>query len=246
MNQARAVGCMQCGAALTLCRQGRARCVYCLSEQPLPLDVALPLQESHELSTAVDELSRRKPSIWENELAVGVVSIVSSMGLLVVASGLASLDLLTYAPLSLGIVALGIRHVARRRALRKRLARLPLASTHIIDAQLGAGCPQCGALLTAGGESITATCGHCRTEAILPRPMVRQHLADLHRRVLVLLARERAVGEAREAGERAVHRAIYIPGAVLVFLVFLAVLALVACQIFAPELVERLFETLRR
>jgi hypothetical protein len=46
--------------------------------------------------------------------------------------------------------------------------------------------------------------------------------------------------------KRAVHGAIYIPGAVFLFLVFVAVLALFACQIFAPELVERLFEMIRQ
>ena len=244
MSQAHAVTCMQCGAAMTLRREGRARCVYCLSEQPLPLDVALPLQESHALSTALDDLSRRRRSLWENEMAA--VAVVACIGLLCAVSGV-WFALLNYGiPLSLGLVTLCVGHVGRSRALRKRLAILPFAATHIVEAHLHAGCPHCGALLTVGGGGITATCGYCRTEAILPRPMVRKHLADLHRRVLILAARRRAVVEAEEAGERAVRMAIHIPGAALLYVLFLAFLALFACQIFAPELVMRLFEMLRR
>jgi hypothetical protein len=76
---------------------------------------------------------------------------------------------------------------------RWRLRHLPLARLDLRSG-LRAACPNCGAQLVPVGK-VTATCGGCDTEALLPAPLVAAELQQRHHQLAT--ARRRSSGLVR-------------------------------------------------
>lgn len=204
--------CERCGAPLSLALQDRARCLFCLHEQRLPREVAATLSHDAALDARLEahvaKLRTYRRSRWGilAVLAVALPGIVCS-GVAIFGSAWSSRDdPLAFAmfafigigglglPLAIPFLWMRVQNGSRARVL----AALPAAVPRIVDAQLASACPRCGAGHGATA-SLTATCGHCGTEALLPLPLVDVRLARRHAEVLDAKRRGEAEVDAAKA-----------------------------------------------
>jgi len=184
-----------------------------LESQPLPTHIATPLASASALAKQLDDAEQRVASFGAARGKLWIILAINIPGALLAACMIAwsaltqdsTVGVMMYAVLGIGgtapviaIPALWMRTQARARD--RQLAALPLSVPRIEDASLSSSCPQCGARHEATG-GLTVVCSSCRTEALLPVPLVE---ARLHRRhQLVVAARVEGQAEA-QAGMAAV------------------------------------------
>ncbi len=209
MREGAAATCERCGAPLALAQGGKARCVFCLHAQPLPAHVAQPLAESARLSAELDAAERAAGALGKSHYAIWVILGINIPGLALAGAAIFGAALtqqnpvgtLMFAALGIGgllpFIAIPIAWIrTQNKAKALSLAGLPLAVPRVEAMGLVCVCPNCGAPEPAGADRLTVVCGHCRTEALLPLPMVGARLARKHQEVLSARQLERAGGQA--------------------------------------------------
>jgi hypothetical protein len=188
--------------------------VYCLEAQPLPKDVAAPLATSDQLAAQLDQALRQLGRATGGRKATWIILGVNLPGVLLAGSAIAwsaaTQDSVVGA-LMFGYIGIGgmapviaiplLWWRTQKKARLAELARLPLAVPHVAPAGISSSCPSCGAPHAPTAGRLTAVCGHCRAESLLPLPLVGAHLARQHQHVV--RARLEASAEGR-AGMTAV------------------------------------------
>lgn len=194
---ARSLRCPSCGAAVPLRR--RPRCLFCLAWVDVPPDVQIPLDQADRLErtleTADAELRAARSSArsvrWARlrsvvQIGCGALAVVGMLGVQVAVGGVdpgsvlaIGANLLVYAGiggamLAGWLVSLGMAS--------RRLRRLPLADVRVED-RLVPDCPACARALPVDG-GLTAICGGCGVESLLPAALVDGALRAKHARVL--------------------------------------------------------------
>lgn len=208
-----AAPCERCGAPLSLSHAGRARCLFCLHDQSLPRGVSAPLEEHASLARELDEVRARTVRLARSRFSTLGLFAVIATGVVCAGAGIyrgaiahegdalafamfASIGVLGLLPfVAIPILWVRVQETARAR----RLASLPVSTPVVRDERVTSDCPTCGATHPAVVQSLTATCAHCRTEALLPLPLVDARLARLHRDVVDARALGNAEADATKA-----------------------------------------------
>ncbi len=201
--------CDQCGAPLALAQGGQARCVFCLHTQPLPAHVAAPLAASAQLSTQLDAAQKAAGRWDKSNYAIWVILGINIPGVLLAGAAILGATLaqqnivgtLMFATIGFGgmlpVIAIPIAWLrTKQKAKRLALARLPLAVPHVAPMGLSCTCPNCGSPEPAVAGRLSVVCSHCRTEALLPLPMVGARLARQHQEVVGARQKVSAEGQA--------------------------------------------------
>lgn len=212
-SEGQAAACSRCGAALALAQGQQARCVYCLESQPLPSDIAAPLASAEALSAQLDEAKQAIARFGAARGKIWIILAVNIPGTLLAACMMAwaalsqdsALGIVMYAFIGIGgtapVIAIPILWMRTQQKARDlQLASLPLSVPQVENASLSSRCPKCGAAHAPAG-GLTVVCSSCRTEALLPVPLVQAKL--LRRHQLVIDARVRGDAE-KHAGTAAV------------------------------------------
>jgi hypothetical protein len=93
-------------------------------------------------------------------------------------------------PVALAIFVPLVAALLGRRKKRRQLAGLPTSHPVIYGDTLYSMCPHCGAPHDVPQLQLTATCGHCATEALLPLPLVNKRLTARHHKVTNIRLRQ--------------------------------------------------------
>ncbi len=200
MNLGSELRCPACGAAVPLGAGATSRCAFCLGEVEVPASQRRSVTEDRVLEQRIVAAARDykaaraqtragRGALWQSLFWVIVALLVLVLGsgfyAAVLAVGGHGLEVYEPAILIAPLLTVGVYGIAivmilvnlgfGRASEFRRLARVPFALP------LGdrASCPSCGAALRAGG-AITARCGSCRTEALLPSHMVAARLKKRH------------------------------------------------------------------
>ncbi len=210
MAEGMAAPCERCGAPLALAQGGRARCVYCLHSQPLPPQLATPLATSEQLSAQLDAAQRAAGRFGKSHYATWVILGINLPGVLLAGAAIfgaaltqqSTLGTLMFASIGLGgtlpFIAIPIAWIRTQKKARVlSLARLPLAVPVVEPAGLRCVCPNCGSPEPPCSERLTVVCSHCRTEALLPLPIVGARLARRHQEIVNLRHKQGAEVDAR-------------------------------------------------
>lgn len=212
-SEGRSAPCERCGAPLALAHGGRARCLFCLHDQPLPKGIETPLEEHAELAGQLGELRERVERVVRGRSAFLIIIGISAPLVLLAGLGVfasvrsaegdalaqlmfASIGGLGLVPfIAIPILWTRVQSVARAR----QLAALPVSTPQVREARVVSLCPSCGAPHDPAPASLTTRCQSCQTEALLPLPLVSEQLAKKHHAVV----EARAQGQAEENAQKA-------------------------------------------
>ncbi|MDQ3032065.1 MAG: hypothetical protein M3Y87_06590 [Myxococcota bacterium] len=237
-----AARCERCGASLSLSHAGRARCLFCLHDQPLPAGIIAPLEEHEELARSLGVLRQQLHGAGRGRwyfLALVAVMVPGAMcaaagifqgawsarGDALAAAMFSSIGVLGVLPF-VGVPFLWLRVQSSTRA--RQLAALPVSTPVVRHERVTSDCPSCGAPHAPDPRSLTARCRHCATEALLPLPLVDARLARQHAAIVDVRARGEAEADAAKAAVAAWQRMIkplMLGFSILFFIVMLAFIA---------------------
>ncbi|MCA9645079.1 MAG: hypothetical protein KC492_30525 [Myxococcales bacterium] len=212
-----AAACERCGAALQLAHHGRARCLFCLHHQLLPDAVRTPLVEHAALSQRLDGVERgiTRLATQRRAFSLMLVPLLPLLGLTIAQLAGATMaradDPVAFAMsafISVGgvlpfFVVPGVWLHIQRGVRARVLAALPFAQPALEGDHVTSSCPSCGAPQRPVPGQLTATCAHCRTEALLPLPLVEARLARLHAATVAAKARGDVALDAAKAAVEA-------------------------------------------
>ena len=192
------VQCSSCGAPVPLAGAKGQRCFFCLSPVDVPPEIAEVLGDSEQLEARIAQRFRAvehyRSGIRSQSTAMagtlGGMIVIAYFGYTpMVQAGLrgdATQSVLFLLSFGLGAAfvfwppVVWIR--AHRRATHRGLCRLPFASVSLTD-RIVPSCPNCGSSLKASA-ALTAVCGSCETESLLPAPLVSSRLQRKHARAV--------------------------------------------------------------
>ncbi len=196
--------CPGCGAPVPITGMDKSRCLFCLRETDVPDHLARPVEEADEIEERVEEAARELQAarhgarsgrfarlrvvgilMGTGAFALGTtgVSLFASGGL----KGLQKNPMALLGPVLIvsiyggmgASMVLGVLGSAV--AERLRLRSVPFAVVRTAKG-IEARCPNCAAGLVPLGK-LTATCGGCGTEALLPAPLVSAELQARHHKL---------------------------------------------------------------
>lgn len=203
MGQGNELRCPGCGAPVPIGAGATSRCAFCLDRVEVPPRLRKPVIEGELLDAKLEAAARGlgaarsgtragRRGLWLNltmmVLVIAVCALTQAASLFSRAEDPISairqdptllvnplLTLGAYGVSALLIVAsLGFGRLMEFR----RLTRVPLS----LPRGTRASCPSCGDTLRPSGQ-VTATCGSCRTESLLPAHLVSASLRHKHHRV---------------------------------------------------------------
>jgi hypothetical protein len=192
--------CTHCGAPVEIGSEAQSTCAFCLGTVDVPVELRQPLVDDQALRARLQRAesdlqiakesaaSGRRALIRNIALAVvvvcGVVVVQGVYWLLpaVIPAGDRQPDpldlvqsLMTTATYVLAIAVMVLNLGFGKVVEYRRARRAPFA----IPEGARARCPSCGAHVTAG-RGVTARCGSCRTEMLLPAYLVAVRLRKRH------------------------------------------------------------------